>query len=1652
MPTAQRRTLTPTVVDLPSLSINLPPAPQPEILRASTLNTLKTYVQDKVYAVAIEGVEGSGKTTVLSQFVRRNSSNAISVFISAANRFSYDAELIRQNITNQVYFAATGNMLNRDKYDPALLKTYCLELQQLVKRRKSLMYFVVDGIDELEKSSRDSLLQQLTDILPIGIPQFKFLFSGDESLYRGLVTSKLPIKSFPLTEFSPDETRALFKAHEMSIETADEINNACRGLPGRLATVLRSIERGTDPSEFLRDAPTRWPEIFEIDWRQVNPSDNDLLRILALLSQDSRPHTVQDVSTLFGVEECVILNRLSTVNFLFIDSTTRQIHFANPGLRRYIAERLKTKTQEIRKLLIRHLLSAPDSSDACLELPTYFEEAGDYGQLLDYLTSDHILQVLERSRTLAKVDDAVRRGFRSAKKLGRDQDLLRFSLQQSIISDLAHANVWESEVAALAALNRDPEALALANDAILREDRLEMLATLAHHIWIRGDSVPSELLEQISLLIDNLDFGSLGQRAAHIASSLVCVSPDLADSLLKKAKTTVDDTELDRTFLRFTVSALGDLRNEQRRDQALEAVVRSRQDPMSKGMLEGVRVLSGRLRPEDVCASSENIQATDARISVLKSWCVLNGSTPEADLVACHALKLAIATPETRIDANFLADLSQALAGSPDLDRKRALICMLDGVRATAERLGPSVSYVRLQLTIALNEAEFDQMAAESRLIEVISYVPIIGDLPSRGQSYAECLASLRRLSPLMRLASVDSFERQCASELESVVLTLSTSTADHYLALGGIIAGLAAGDLTKAIDYTCIVNTETRRDAILIDVIESLLRRSIVDIDLNGLSSVLRAIVALEQKDEGLLLIIERFANESEIPQSQAPALRAMISDLPTMTDSVLGCRGMVSGLRLLHRPAFDGDISLRSHLMSCLQRRWQEIDIGWVRIDAGYGMARDLAAFSSADAELILRETESMKKEWSIAAIRPASTFMACIRLLIRVFAGLMPRHLETEIDITAIASLIEILPSCGERAVLWADLAIRASLAERADLTESLVQNRLQPAFANVPREDRAYRSRVLVQIAPALYRAQSTTCLHELEFLDPDDRDVAIRQIIEFLIAGRAPFDPVDHVDSAIAEVKYETLLQVASLAERLNTDWMIYVTAREVANAVLSPKNKPNVTIPQRQHIGRHFTNLAKEKLPLARHIPHRGFQIVTLAQALRMVQAKPPEWLALIDDAKTLENVSDRAYVLQSIAMALPKNMWELQTKLILDVRQAISEIPWQLDQIERYLGLAEDLNGIDKNLCRELVNQAATVISSSSDDVRDQQRRLVDIAYRVDEELAQKLIDAFDDDEAKRRSQAQLRLLGVRKSVVETSGKPDEQKILSRVHSYEISKLGLILLKSFNAGRMQSFHPSHIRHYLDLVPGQPLSRAYPLLTWYVDNAVSRYRDTEQAATFLRPMFDACVVGVQLAGQIAGKALIRLKALKVHSGELSHNRSMIIRPRSQKEAARVLSGWFDKKLQGELLLHDPYFGPGDLHWLQIIRESKPRCRITIMTSRAHQPLPNPGESLEDLYAAAWQRAYDQAPPVAEIAIIGGENSKNSPIHDRWLVSGEFGLRLGTSLNSLGQSRESEISEMSAQDTDQKRIEMQQYLARERTEHNGEKLRLTRFWL
>lgn len=1637
-----------TIIDLPALSANFPPPPSPELLRENVVNTIDKLLEQH-HGVAVEGPEGAGKTTSLAQFARAHPTTAFSLFISAANRLSSDPDLIRMDLAKQVHWVLTNDVLRSGDYNPSLLKQYYSDLHREARRKKILFFFIVDGLDELPGAEQQTLLQHFSDLLPTGNHQFRFLFAGDVKYFNGLISKPFEAKSYPLTDFSIEEAQFLFDGQAVSPAQLKEIRALCHGSPGRMASVSRSIRFGADAQAAIDEVSSGHSDFFSADWRQVPESDDDAKRILAVLAHDAKPHTPSVLAEILKLEPSAIENKLRTLNFISIDPETRQVHFASAGLREFIATKLADKKQYIHGLLIKRLLSQPQSSESLMDLPEHLENAAQFADLLNLLTPEHLVSILEKTQTLSKVEDVAKRGFRSAKRLKKDNELLRFSIQNAVIHEFSRSSVWVSEIEALAALGKEKEALALANNATLIEDRLQLLAAFANAVWMKSGTIDRELREQLKILIDRIDPRSVGRRAREIAEQLVCPSPDLATALLDRISPTLpDEDDLDRLFVSLSVRALRELKDERVRGEVIERFALKHKDSKTRSSLKGFRVLTGRLSAAEVLPEAEALELPDAKIRVLRAWCMMNATQPDADTVTEYALNLALGTTAYTLDASLLADLSSPLPSTKSPSRCRSLIGSFDGLRGTAERLGPSVDYVRLQLSLASAEFEIDQSAAERRLSELFDYVVKIEDLSSKGEAFARLLSVLKVLGSKHYLLFGSSLEKQCLEQLEGAVLSLIYSTADQYTAIAGIVRAMADSFLAKALEYVSLANTEGRRDALSTDIVEALVHRPVPEVDIDELLTVLGGVRGQDARDRTLEAIMERFDAARDITPACVDGLDPVFSMLAGISDSVMACRALVQALNLLTRHEHARREDLRKKVFEQLRSRWELIDVGWIRIDTGFAIAKDLAATCLVEANVFLVETEALKEGWSITANRPASAYVACIRLAIQCFAGLLPKRLETDHDVQSLAALIDVLPSFGERAVLWSDVCMRGSLVGRQDMAERLSRDFLQPILDKIPAGDTAYRAGVLINTAPAVHKVSPLTCTERLDSIGPDQRDSAIRQIIRYLINGRVPNDPHDDSHIPDREVSYETLLEIVSLVKKLDNDWMIYATSREVADMFHATRKHYRVNLPQREDISRRFTEIAKEQLPISRQIQHMGFQIITLAQALRMGQAKQGEWGSTIKEARALENIADKAFVLETVALCLPTNMAAERDKLFAEARLCVEKIPSDLDQIERFIGFAEDIRKSDAKLCRELITAAASVLGHTSEDVASQRRRLVDVAFRVDESVATALIDKFDDDDAKKSARGQVKLLKLREEINDEN----PGTAVSHVESKDLRRFGWLLLKALNSGRIQTFHPSAVRDYLEAAANQPLRTAFPTLLWYVENAVVRFSNTDQAVAFLRPMFDATVVGAKLAGQIAGSTLTRLKAVRLQSGAFGTQQSMLVRPGSRDEAMKAIGTWCEKNLSTFVKLADPYFSPSDLEWLQLIRAAKPNCEITVLTGRASQPSPAAGQELEDVYVNAWRQAFDQQPPRTKIAVIGTESGRQSPIHDRWLVTESAGLRLGTSLNSLGLAKESEISEMSAADAEQKLNTIDQYLNRERTEHNGEKLRLTIFYL
>lgn len=121
--------------------------------------------------------------------------------------------------------------------------------------------------------------------------------------------------------------------------------------------------------------------------------------------------------------------------------------------------------------------------------------------------------------------------------------------------------------------------------------------------------------------------------------------------------------------------------------------------------------------------------------------------------------------------------------------------------------------------------------------------------------------------------------------------------------------------------------------------------------------------------------------------------------------------------------------------------------------------------------------------------------------------------------------------------------------------------------------------------------------------------------------------------------------------------------------------------------------------------------------------------------------------------------------------------------------------------------------------------------------------------------------------------------------------------------------------------------------------------------------------------------------------------------------------------------------------------------------LAIVTSKKHQVNKKVSFPWDEAYRQFWsEKLSDQKPPETEIFIVGTQKGGELPIHDRWWITRGKGLRFGSSFNSLGQKKDSEVSSLTPDEVTAREVETDLYLSLTKREHLGEPLSVVMFHL
>jgi hypothetical protein len=460
---------------------------------------------------------------------------------------------------------------------------------------------------------------------------------------------------------------------------------------------------------------------------------------------------------------------------------------------------------------------------------------------------------------------------------------------------------------------------------------------------------------------------------------------------------------------------------------------------------------------------------------------------------------------------------------------------------------------------------------------------------------------------------------------------------------------------------------------------------------------------------------------------------------------------------------------------------------------------------------------------------------------------------------------------------------------------------------------------------------------------------------------------------------------------------------------------------------------------------------HDGYKIAAEAQVMRVGNANPKAWEDIIGKARSIPNISDRSFVIAIIGAAMPSRLSERRIQCCEEALEIAENIPSFFDRVDRLSDISSVFMYVEPSIAKKCLNLAMEIIGKrDSTGYRNIQKRIIDMSYKIDPNLAASLASLADDDPARGNARQELKerigMLQLKSKIASDMPSGDS---LSTKYQNEFPRAAWMVLGSLNAGRVNTIHIERTREIIRIAASLPLRRAYPIIAWVIENAVRRLANTDQAKVILRELFEGTLISAEIAARTGSRLSNQIQRLKRQISKEEEGESFLIRAGERERGITYLRDWFETQVKDYIKICDQYFSPDDLELILKLGPAKRRCKYYILTGKTqHDKL---GILSPDIaYLEQWRRISDQDPPEIEIIIVGVEPSGKSPIHDRWWLTNGGGLLIGTSFNSLGKTQDSTITRISENKAKLLEEEIDEYVINRKREYKGERIRYLSF--
>lgn len=1581
------------------------------IKRSNYIAQIESDFSNQNKIIFLEGGEDSGKTTLNALFCKKNFKNSISVFFNPLTTLDYRIDFYFSNVISQVkYFLGIDiNEIENQKYvGYEDYHSHLFNLKKKLKKGDEVIYLIIDGLEDKTESNRD-FITELFDLLPIGDDYFRILITGKQSEYISINNNlkKVNYKSISLTGFSTHEIKTYLNLESATDYEIDDLYNVTKGYPGRLNTLKRLLKNGYELKDI--NSSTSYKNWIELDCEGIKLDDSFNNIVLSILALSIDSFTIEKISQIINIKLEDTESRINNLPVLQCQNKT--INFISNAHKNYFKNILRANTKKVRDVLMKYYASE-DSLKSKLMLVKLYEKDRLWSEIPPIINEEFLIGTLNSMETIKPVNESVEIGFRAAEHMKSYSDVCRFSLQGSIINELDSYMFWESEIMARISLNDFAGSISLANSAVLKVDRLKLLALIARKQKEEKNKVDEELINLIQELYSNVDLSSVGNTIYDIVSDLIYAMPNLAIEMIENSSGNASEKDInDWIVAKLSIAAIDSSENDKNEENRRLNALSNLNNPSVKKINRAITFLVGNYTAIKVLEEVQKLSDSKEKLKLLRLW--LNNNTRHKnniDLVIDKALdELVLISSSEDLTLEIVKDLSYQLAYVKKYDKKKEILNRFKDFESNFKDVGLSKDKYIYQLNIFHTQYTLNKEKAIPVIDKIISEINNLNDTLIKLECYSEVYAKLHIMHKSL-------FVKKCKF-LYINILNLSeelfSSTANHYKMSKDFIKTISKVNPIFALKISDLINTEFHRDKSKILILDSYLDNNLKHINLKFLKIIEEKICSEIPKNIALKNVLERFNNSKNLHYQTIKELFYFSNKLKNKNEPP---SNMVYYYLMFYGIIAKNEkwkTRLSKEIKKSIYNLWNNIEADWEKIDTGFIIASELSDIDRDFSNNIFTETSKIKDNSWIDSQPIANTYIMSLRLVIKSFNGMMVSDIDSEKEVKIIEELVDRIPSETEKLKLWTELSINCINCKKIDLAKKIYDHHVLPLTQGIIAREEINHG--VIDSLIIIHHFNSDIATELVNSLNSSLKLEALQNIAEFYISKKNPFEiyegNVNRYDTSFSDI-----LKAVKIIGLLEDDYAIHGLIEEVSKAVNSNDAKINKI--QLKDISVKLEEIVDKKLPDKKNIKHDGYKILSKVR-IENIENNKYNIKKYISQAEGISNISDRIFVLANLLEILPfrkkGNSLKEKSELFERILAELNKLEIHFEYVQRVSEISNIMFEVNKTEWKKVVSDAYTMTNDFDKglEMYEYQKNIIDTMYRLDDKFAKELIQLTNGKRNTDLLKDYYDNLVITSKIKNNQSLEEKEKNNYRAVIQSVVKT----LGALNTGMVTHKKASEVYKYLEIGNKLPLKETFPVFLYYLTNNEKRFKSKNKehdTSKLHKNHFIKLVQSTKLVELISHRRKTKeKKPFRDFFIDNHFSTNLAVNPGTREEAMNFIRKWLVEEVEEFIIIADPYFSKQDIVVLQIIKELDLELEIDIIGS-----VDGKKSNVQDEYMKYWKKISDEIPPFTTITFCSiPEDNHNHPIHDRWIITKNSGLRLGTSFNSLGIKKESEISVM-----------------------------------